>query len=119
VFLMPGLVGILSMRRTGCERETVRSMVGVMLDEPFYTRGFFENEVMGVYVSFVALEGSSCDCMPVWNEDRSVALFLTGENFAERNTIEGLARRGHFFNPFDASYLVHLYEELSDEFVGV
>ncbi len=54
--------------------------------------------------------------MPVQNEDGSIALVFSGEDFTDLGEIRKLKERGHSFDLKDASYLVHLYEEAGDAF---
>jgi asparagine synthase (glutamine-hydrolysing) len=55
--------------------------------------------------------------MPVWNETNDVCLIFSGENFADQSEIDHLRAQGHQFNPENATYLVHLYEEIGLKFV--
>ena len=55
--------------------------------------------------------------MPLWNEKRDICLVFTGENFVDQRGIETLRSDGHQFNAENASYLVHLYEEMGPSFV--
>jgi len=52
----------------------------------------------------------------VWNETRDVCLVFSGENFGDQSQIDELKAKGHRFNGENASYLVHLYEELGFDF---
>jgi asparagine synthase (glutamine-hydrolysing) len=49
--------------------------------------------------------------MPISNETRDILLFLTGEVYSDSSLINSLRQSGHQFDPNDASYLVHLFEE--------
>jgi len=113
---MPGIAGIFTPRPTGSEVATVQSMVSVMLHEPFYTHGFYHNEAAGVFLGHVSIQGSFSDCMPIWNETRTMAMFVTGECYPDRWIADDLKARGHEFNSEDASYLVHLYEDSPGRF---
>lgn len=113
---MPGIAGIIAKDISGDERQKLDAMVGAMLHETFYTHGTYENPENGFFVGYVAIENSFADCMPIFNETKDIALFLTGECYEDRPVIEALASRGHRFHPGNASYLVHQYEEQRENF---
>jgi asparagine synthase (glutamine-hydrolysing) len=56
--------------------------------------------------------------MPVWNETRDVCLLLSGEHFADNGEFVSLKAKGHDLRDKNASWLVHLYEELGPVFFG-
>ena len=112
---MPGITGIISKHITGSEEAQLDKMVGSMMYEPFYREGKFMDRKNGFFVGHVAIEGSFADCMPVFNETKDLALFLTGECYMDSALINGL-KPNHDFNPDNASYLIHLYEEQGDDF---
>ena len=62
-------------------------------------------------------QGSFADCLPIWNEKKDICLLFSGEDFTDQADIDALRRRGHEFGPDDASYLVHLYEEMGCAFL--
>src|SRR5688572_9873738 len=49
--------------------------------------------------------------MPAWNEDRTVCILFTGEEFDVCDDLHGLKTRGHSDVRPDARALVHCYEE--------
>ena len=108
---MPGITGIIAKQVRGDEKEKVAAMLQCMIHESFYTHGTYENAENRCFIGFSALEQSFANCMPIFNEKRDVVLFLTGETYHDRSAIDALAKRGHNFNPQDASCLVHMYEE--------
>lgn len=112
---MPGIVGLLVREVTGEEERMLKSMVGCMLHEPFYTHGTFFSPEHGLFMGYAAIQGSVSDCMPIWNETRTLALFLIGETYVDRGVIANLAHQAHVFNPDDASYLVHQFEESGED----
>jgi asparagine synthase (glutamine-hydrolysing) len=91
-------------------------MLLAMVQEPFYSKYLYVNEQLGLYAGGFVHQGSFSDCMPVENEDRSIALLLHGEVFTPQDQLDRLRRKGHRFSNTDASYLVHLYEDLKDDF---
>jgi asparagine synthase (glutamine-hydrolysing) len=108
---MPGIVGLITrMPREQAERE-LRLMIGTLCHESFYVAGMWVDEMLGVYVGWVAREGSFCDGMPLRNEKEDVVLVFSGEDFPEPGIVRRLKERGHQLNESGPSYLVHLYEE--------
>lgn len=115
---MPGITGIIAKNPVGNEKTLVDQMLSVMLHESFYTRGIYSNDELGLFVGFTAIESSFADCMPIRNETGDLILFLTGECYFDRSTIDDLKRRNHSFDEQNGSMLVHLYEETGDKFFG-
>jgi asparagine synthase (glutamine-hydrolysing) len=88
-----------------------------LMHESFYTSGTYMNEDLGLWLGWVNHQGSFADCLPIWNEKKDVCLLFSGEDFTDQADIDALRGRGHEFGPDDASYLVHLYEEMGCEFL--
>lgn len=91
-------------------------MVRAMQHEPFYRCGRLHEPTSGVAAGWAVLAGSFADCLPIWNETRDVCLLLAGEEFSDSGHLDTLRRRGHRFGPGDASYLIHLYEDIGPAF---
>ncbi len=88
-----------------------------MMHEPYYNSGTYINERLGLWIGWIAHEGSFSDGMPIWNETKDVCLIFSGEDFTDLSEIEALKARGHEVDSGNASYLVHLYEELKLKFI--
>src|SRR5262245_60691678 len=114
---MPGIVGIIGEGSVDNNTSMLRQMMGCMRIEPFYDSGTYVNKELGLWIGWVNRCGSFTDCMPVWNETRDVWLIFSGETFADPSEIEQLRRQGHQFDSDNASYLVHLYEEMGLRFI--
>jgi asparagine synthase (glutamine-hydrolysing) len=114
---MPGIVGIVSQKPSKEHHALVKSMVKCLMHEPFYTDGTYINEELGLCLGWVNYEGSFADCLPIWNEEKDICLLFSGEDFADQADVDSLKMHGHQFDPDDASYLVHLYEELGCQFL--
>jgi asparagine synthase (glutamine-hydrolysing) len=114
---MPGIVGIISKRPSEQNHAVVKSMVQCLMHEPFYTDGTYINEELGLWLGWVNHEGSFSDCLPVWNEKKDICLLFSGEDFADQADVDALKMHRHEFAPDDASYLVHLYEEMGYAFL--
>jgi asparagine synthase (glutamine-hydrolysing) len=55
--------------------------------------------------------------MPVWNETKDVCVIFSGEDFTDPTEIGRLKAGGHECDSENASYLVHLYEEMGLKFI--
>lgn len=89
-------------------------MTECLRHEKFYTSGTWADASMGVYVGWVARQGSFGADMPVRNERGDVTLIFSGEEFPESGTFATLKQRGHTIEAQGPNYLVHRYEEESD-----
>ena len=108
---MPGIVGLITrMPREEAQRELLL-MVAALRHEEFYVTGTWSDESSGIYVGWIARDGSFSDGMPLRNERGDVVLTFAGEEFPEPGTSQRLKERGHEFDVAGPSYLVHLYEE--------
>src|SRR6266446_4516169 len=115
---MPGIAGIITHRRPSEEcHSLVGGMVKCMMHEPFYTDGIYINKELGLWSGWVCHKGAFGDCLPIWNEKKDICLLFSGEDFADQADIDALRIRGHEFGSEDASYLVHLYEEVGCAFL--
>jgi asparagine synthase (glutamine-hydrolysing) len=115
---MPGIVGIISRSKHLTNRAEIDAMVECMLHEKFYVSGTFFNEQLGLSAGWISHSGSFSDCLPIWNEAEDICLIFSGEDFRDRSEIDQLRAKGHKFDSTNASYLVHLYEEMGLEFLG-
>jgi asparagine synthase (glutamine-hydrolysing) len=114
---MPGLVGIISKIPQEDKGAALDKMLNGMMHERFYTSGTYVNEKLGLWIGWVNHQGSFSDCMPVWNETKNICLIFSGEDFRDPSEIEHLKARGHECDSGNASYLVHLYEEIGPKFI--
>ena len=114
---MPGMVGIISKQERGINERNLNDMISCMNYEPFYSYGSYINDTLGVYAGWVCHKGSFSDCMSVFNENKDLVLIFSGENFHDQGFEDKLSKRGHDFNPLNASTLIHIYEEEGEEFL--
>jgi asparagine synthase (glutamine-hydrolysing) len=114
---MPGIVGIISQRPSEQYAALVKSMVNCLMHEPFYTDGTYINQEIGLWSGWTCHKGVFADCLPIWNEKKDICLLFSGEDFADQADVDALRTRGHEFGSGDASYLVHLYEEMGYAFL--
>jgi asparagine synthase (glutamine-hydrolysing) len=92
-------------------------MVKCLKHEPFYSDSTYINKELGLWTGWVCHEGTFGDCLPIWNEKKDICLLFSGEDFTDQADIDALRMRGHEFGSNNASYLVHLYEEMGYEFL--
>jgi asparagine synthase (glutamine-hydrolysing) len=114
---MPGIAGIIGRGIRGENESALALMVECMMHEPFYTSDTYVNEEIGLWIGWANQEGSFADCLPIWNEKKDICLVFSGEDCADQADIDALRARGHAFGSDNASYLVHLYEEMGCEFL--
>jgi asparagine synthase (glutamine-hydrolysing) len=89
-------------------------MVEVLCHEPFYSSGTWTDPAEGIYVGWIARQGSFADRMPLRNERGDVTLTFSGEEFPEPGTPAAVKARGHDVEIEGPGYLVHRYEEEPD-----
>ena len=111
---MPGIVGFFTGRPRAVAERELREMVKSLCHEPFYSSGTWIDEKHGIYVGWVARQGSFDDGMPLRNETGDVTLVFSGEEFPEPGTASALKTRAHAVVQGGPSYLVHRYEEEPD-----
>lgn len=108
---MPGIVGLI----TRIPREQAEAQLGVMLKrmlhESDYASGTWTDEALGIYVGWAGRKSSFADPMPLRNERGDWVLVFSGEEFPDPDLIQEFKRRGHQFENYGASYLVHFAEE--------
>jgi asparagine synthase (glutamine-hydrolysing) len=114
---MPGIVGIISKHGPAEWRSLIQSMVKCLMHEPFYVSGIYINEEFGLWSGWTCHKGAFAGCLPIWNEKKDICLLFSGEDFADQADVDALRRSGHEFASDDASYLVHLYEEMGYAFL--
>ncbi len=111
---MPGIVGIVTNRPRAEAESELNQMLESLRHESFYTAGTWSDPTQGIYVGWVAREGSSAAGMPLQNERGDATLIFSGEEFPEPGTIQALRAAGHSVAPDGPSYLVHRYEDEPD-----
>jgi asparagine synthase (glutamine-hydrolysing) len=111
---LPGIVGLVTKRPAADAERELRVMLQSLCHESFYASGTWIDAANGIYVGWVARQGSFADGMPLRDESGEVTLVFSGEEFPEPGTASALKARGHEVAPGGASYLVHRYEEESD-----
>jgi asparagine synthase (glutamine-hydrolysing) len=113
---MTGIFGIISNRPMDINEHELSVMHTAIVKENFYKTGSYICNELGVYVGWISIADSFSDCMPVTNEKGDIILIYSGENYKDLPEINELKGRKHQFSKRNASYLVHMYEELKDNF---
>ena len=111
---MPGLVGLITRMPQECAERQLAQMLQALRHESFYRTGAWIGPANGIYVGWVAREGSFAEKMPLQNESGEVTLVFSGEEFPEPGVAASLRARGHAVTEDGPSYLVHRYEDEPD-----
>ena len=91
---MPGIVGIIGKGPRGKHESDLKAMIDCMMHEPFYRKGSYVNDELGIYAGWTCHPGSYSDCMPVVNEKKGIVLIFSGEHFADRSVAQELSGQG-------------------------
>src|SRR5215471_13027769 len=114
---MPGVVGIISKGLRGKHEQDLGLMIDTITHEPFYKKGSYVNDQLGIYIGWTCHSGSYSDCLPIVNPKRDVVLIFSGEHFGDKSVTSDLAGNGCKSDPNSASSLLVLYEEDSEAFL--
>jgi len=87
---LPGIVGFITDRPRAVAERELHEMLRSLCHESFYSKGTWIHEEQGIYVGWVARQGSFDDGMPLRNETGQVTLFFSGEEFPERGAASAL-----------------------------
>ncbi len=116
---MPGLIGIVSRQSKTENLLDLDRMIGCMMHEDFYVSGKYVVEDIGFYGGWVSMKNSSCDCLPIINQQNDLAILFSGENIKDREYINKYRTNEDIeSNGSGAEYLIQLYEEEKDGFYG-
>jgi asparagine synthase (glutamine-hydrolysing) len=114
---MPSIVGIINAGPREKSLADLKLMHSSVLDETSYSHGTYVDESLGVYVGWATHPTSFSDCMPIYNQTNDIVMFFLGENFGVDSSIENLKAKGYKVDKTNARYLVHLYEEMGEQFL--
>jgi asparagine synthase (glutamine-hydrolysing) len=116
---MPGIMGIIDKGRGESDvQPNIDLMVKSMRHEKSYASGTYQDKPLGLSVGWVCHKDSFSDCLPIWNEKKDICLIYFGEDFMDDAEVLRLRSGGHQFHAGDASYLIHLYEDMGDAFLN-
>lgn len=93
-------------------------MVEAMRHEKHYAGGLCAFPEHGVCVGWMGHGGAFADCMPLVSQEQGVVLIFQGETFLNEVTRSRLHRTSTRVDETSARYLLDLYAEFGDEFLG-
>ena len=86
-------------------------MIESVNHDAFYVTGAWRDERLGVYAGWTALSDSSFSEMPLRNENGSVTLIFSGEEYSEPRTSRSTKSESNHLIGNHASLLVRTYEQ--------
>jgi asparagine synthase (glutamine-hydrolysing) len=111
---MPGLVGFIGDASPEESRTLIESMAATLHPEPRFRKDLYTTD--GVGLGRVSLGLVNSEPQPIWNEDRSICIFMEGEIFDYHDLKKLLIDRGHIFHyNNDPEFVLHLYEEFGED----
>jgi asparagine synthase (glutamine-hydrolysing) len=116
--MMQGIYGIISNRPADINLKELDLMSSFISLEGGNGKHNISLHEDGVYIGWDSHEGGFSDCLPIKNEKKDCILFYRGENFNDPDLLDELKKKNHIYDRKNASYLVHMYEELGEEFFG-
>lgn len=87
-------------------------MVRVMARESFYRTGTFGDDALGVAAGWAVHGGGFAADNPYWNDERTIALLFTGEEFSDPSTVPADAPGAQGTTEHSARTLLAWYEKL-------
>lgn len=117
---MCAIAGIINHHATPDVERIVRKMCNQQAHRGPDGSGFFCNDEIAFGHRRLAIIDPAHGAQPISNEDGSVVVILNGEIYNYRKLRQELEKRGHEFKTdTDTEVIVHLYEELGSECVGM
>jgi asparagine synthase (glutamine-hydrolysing) len=111
---MPGLVGIIS--ENALDEQFLDRMVCSIKHDENYRVNKYSNSFFGI--ARIHLGIFNPEPQPIFNEDKSLCIFMDGKVYGYGEEILKLKRKGHIFNiENDPEFCLHLYEEYGKDFV--
>ena len=116
---MCGIAGIhLDAREATPDAAVLERMVAAIRHRGPDGTGYHVEPGLGLGHARLSIIDLAGGAQPVHNEDRTIWISYNGEVFNYLELREMLERRGHrFYTRTDTEVIVHLYEELGDDFV--
>jgi asparagine synthase (glutamine-hydrolysing) len=115
---VPGIAAIISKNPCKENEIAIDAMANCMKHEGFHKAGSYEDRDNGVYLGWAIHEGSFSDCMPIFNEKKNIVMIFYGENHIEKSRLDELKRKNHRFDQWNASQIIHFYEEADEAFLS-
>ena len=114
---MPGIAGIISDKPANQLGKNLERMLSCMMHEDFYHSGTYIDSHLNILTGWVYMDGSSSECMPVFNDSKDIILIFSGENHSDSITQIKIEDKINAENILKANYIIHLYEEKGELFV--
>lgn len=112
---MPGLVGIASNREI--DRQLLAKMADSIKHEEWYKVDSYAEPFFGA--SRVDLGIFNPETQPIFNEDKTLCIFMYGKVYDYERESNQLKHKGHKFTAgSDAEFCLHLYEEYGQDFAN-
>ncbi len=108
---MPGIVGLITKIAPELAEAQLERMVSTLRHEPFYETGVWTDHAAGVYVGWIAREGTFPGGRPVWNGRGERVLFFSGEEFSGPAAAPYYEKNGRAPAARGASYLTERAEK--------
>jgi len=110
---MPGIVGIIP---SGLDNELLEHMISSLMHEEWYQIDKYLDSFFGV--ARVHLGIFNPEPQPIFNEDKSLCIFMDGKIYDYKKEMNELKVKGHKFSYCnDPEFCLHLYEEYGKDFV--
>jgi len=110
---MPGLMGIVS--ENAVDERLLDRMVNSIKHEKFHIDKYITSHFG---CARVHLGIFNQEPQPIFNEDKSLCIFMDGKIYDYEEQLNELKRKGHKFNyENDPEYCLHSYEEYGEYFI--
>lgn len=111
---MPGLVGIVSEKTV--DEQLLNRMIDSIKHEDFYRIDKYISSHFGI--ARVHLGIFNPEPQPIFNEDKSLCIFMDGKIYDYEDQLNELKNKGHKFNnENDPEFCLHSYEEYGKDFI--
>jgi asparagine synthase (glutamine-hydrolysing) len=105
---MPGLVGFIS--DDVRDEQLLDRMIGAVAHEPWYKIEKYVSPPF--HIARVHLGKFNLEPQPIFNEDRTLCIFMDGKAYGYDDEKKMLEAKHRFASRSDAEFCLHLYEEL-------
>ena len=110
---MPGIVGITP---SNLDNELLEHMISSIKHEEWYGLDKYYDSLFGI--ARVHLGTFNPEPQPIFNEDKSLCIFMDGKIYDYDEELLKLKDKGHKFNIVnDPEFCLHSYEEFGEDFV--
>jgi asparagine synthase (glutamine-hydrolysing) len=105
---MPGLVGYIS--NNNLENDLLDKMVSSIMHKKWYKVDKYQDPFLNV--ARVHLGTFNPEPQPIFNEDKTLCIFMDGKIYGYEDRMNELKKNGHkFYHENDAEYCLHSFEE--------